>query len=1038
MNYQDKSGKLLFEEVAEIKSLINKFKKRIEQIGKSDFSEDLLNLVEKLSLNQKRLKEKLDTRQLVENNLKESNEKFRRIAENIQDGLTIIEDKEIIYVNSRMNDITGYTVNELKELYASKEKDVNQLHDFLKNINETGNYYGDESVWIRRKDGRRCFIRNRYTVKKENGSKTIKYIATTDITKQWRNDIVNEFVNIISSSLKIVEDERVLFKILYKEIIKIFNDKQICLGFHKGKNDFRYLYIEKRKIKSETISLKNTLYNTLLKDNKAKYYSEKELKNLQKENGVSIHGETPKSWMGATLFNDKKKYGVLIVKDFENEKAFNNDDLLLLRFISKQIALAIQKSKNEEKINQLSLSVEQSPACIVITDVNGNIDYVNDAFVKITGYKKEEVLGQNPRILNSGRTTKKTYQNLWDTITKGETWTGIFINKKKSGKIYYEEAKISPILNADGEITHYVAIKEDISERILKEKELLEAKEKAEESEQKVRNLLVEMQLKNNEISALLDGAKKILEIASFEKTVRVLFDYCKKLTGAKIGYVALLSNNGEENDVLFLDGGDDSCTVDTDLSMSVRGLRKKLKETVYENELSNSEWVKFFPGRHVEMKNVLFAPLIIKNKAVGVIGLANKPSNFTKADKKIVSAFGELASLALFNSRNVDELTVAKEKAEESDKLKSSFLANMSHEVRTPMNGIIGFSQFLKDPNLAHDNKIRYIKTIHESCWQLLSIVEDILEISKLETNQIQITNEEFDFVDVLQETFLKFKEQCEQKGLELKLNTNIPDSKRILYTDKTKTSQILIKLVGNAIKFTHEGIIEFGAKYIDNNIEFYVRDTGIGISLNIREKIFERFRQAETNMARTYGGTGLGLAIAKGYIEILKGKIWVESVEGYGSTFYFILPVKKAKIISEESEIMEEIEPIVSFDMAKILVAEDEEINYQYIKRVFNGVGIKNVVRARNGMEAVELIDENQDVNLIMMDLKMPIMNGFEATKIIKSKMPAIPIIAQTALAIHGDKKKAIDAGCDGYVTKPIDYDELISIVEKYITLE
>ena len=211
--------------------------------------------------------------------------------------------------------------------------------------------------------------------------------------------------------------------------------------------------------------------------------------------------------------NNQKKHGVLVLKDFSNEKAFNQDDLELLIFIARQITLAIQKSKYEEKINQLTLSVEQSPACIVITNTKGTIEYVNDTFSEITGYNKEEVIGKNPRILRSGQTTKKTHENLWQTISKGETWKGIFINKKKSGKIYYEEARISPILNTDNEITHYVAIKEDISDRIIKEKELLDAKEKAEESERKVKDLLVEMQMKNTEISELLAGAKRILEL---------------------------------------------------------------------------------------------------------------------------------------------------------------------------------------------------------------------------------------------------------------------------------------------------------------------------------------------------------------------------------------------------------------------------------------------------------------------------------------------------------------------------------------------
>lgn len=978
-------------------------------------------------------------RKKIENELRESTDRFKSIAENIQDGLTIIENDEIGYLNSRMTEITGYSLEEMKLMNTDKANEENQLKEFFKQLNNTGNYYGDESIWIKRKNGRRCYIRNRSTIKKVNNTKTIKYIATTDITEQWRSGIVQDFVNTISSSINIVENEKQFFKIIYKEIRKIFNDKEICLGILKPDQLIDFIYIENKEINIYKFPVKDSMCSFLLENKEAKYYNEQELTHFSKNENIEFKGKIPKSWMGASLYNIDKKHGILIIKDFDNNNAFNDEDLELLKFIAKQITQAIQKNKSEEKIRQLSLSVEQSPACIVITNVNGIIEYVNNTFTEITGFTKEEVIGKNPRFLKSGKTTPKTYENLWQTITKGEIWKGIFINKKKSGEIYYEEAKISPILNHNNELTHYVAIKEDISDRIIKEKELLEAKEKAEESESRITNLLVEMQIKNSEISALLDGAKKILEVSSFEKTAKILFESCKKLTGAKAGYVALLSESGHENNVLFLDDGGDECTVDPNLPMPIRGLREQAylnKEAVYHNDFHNSEWVKFMPEGHVIMKNVLFAPLVIKNQAVGLIGLANKKGNFNDADARIVTAFGELASLALFNSRNIEELEEARDKAQESDQLKSSFLANMSHEVRTPMNGIMGFSQFLKDPKLTHENKLRYINIINESCQQLLRIIEDILEISKLETGQIEILNEKFDAEEILNIIYINHKETCENKGIDLEYKNHL-SQKKILYSDKMKLTQILNNLMNNAIKFTHEGKIELGFKESDNTSEFYVKDTGIGIEKDITDKIFERFRQAEVSMSRTYGGTGLGLAIAKGYAELMNCEIHVDSKPGFGSTFSIKVPDQKVLKQKQESELLEEIyEPIISFNNASVLIAEDEEINYQYLKRVFNDVGIKNITRAYNGKEAVNIIKENKHINLIMMDLKMPIMNGFEATRKIKSTNPKIPIVAQTALAIPGDKQKALEAGCNDYISKPIDYDRLLALMEKYIS--
>ena len=389
-----------------------------------------------------------------------------------------------------------------------------------------------------------------------------------------------------------------------------------------------------------------------------------------------------------------------------------------------------------------------------------------------------------------------------------------------------------------------------------------------------------------------------------------------------------------------------------------------------------------------------------------------------------------------MFNSRNIEELKYAKEKAEEGDQLKSSFLANMSHEVRTPMNGIIGFAQFLKDPELTNENRIRYINIINDSCQQLLSIIEDILEVSKIETGQIEIMNEEFDARELVNDAFISHKDICEQKGIKFE-NKNLLRGDCIIYSDKIKWRQVINNLLNNALKFTHEGNIEIGAKGNNDHIEIYVKDTGIGIENEIKEKIFERFRQAENAIARTYGGTGLGLAIAKGYVELLNGKIWVDSEVGKGSTFSFRIPRNNGKsyLKTLENDNTDILEPIINFKDAAILVAEDEEINFQYMKRVLNGVGITKVIRARNGKEAIDSINNIGSVNLIMMDLKMPVINGFEAARKIKSINPKIPIIAQTALAIQGDREKALDAGCDDYIAKPINLDDLLDLLKKYI---
>ena len=275
---------------------------------------------------------------------------------------------------------------------------------------------------------------------------------------------------------------------------------------------------------------------------------------------------------------------------------------------------------------------------------------------------------------------------------------------------------------------------------------------------------------------------------------------------------------------------------------------------------------------------------------------ILNKKEEILAQNEEILSQKEELElhrnHLEELVKKRTAELEKAKMKAEESDRLKSAFLTNMSHEIRTPMNGIMGFANLLKDMDLSYKDKLQHINVINENCHQLLAIIKDVIDVSKIKTGQIKITNEEFDATEIVDANFNYYKDKCDQKGIELIQTFEIPDTKKLLYSDKDKTSRILNKLLDNAIKFTQEGKIEIGASYKTRHIEFFVRDTGIGIDSGIKEKIFECFHQSETGMSRTYEGAGLGLAIAKGFIDRMQGDIWVESKIGKGSVFYFTIP--------------------------------------------------------------------------------------------------------------------------------------------------
>jgi PAS domain S-box-containing protein len=375
-------------------------------------------------------------------------------------------------------------------------------------------------------------------------------------------------------------------------------------------------------------------------------------------------------------------------------------------------------------------------------------------------------------------------------------------------------------------------------------------------------------------------------------------------------------------------------------------------------------------------------------------------------------------------------ELDIARKKAEESDRLKSSFLANMSHEIRTPMNGIIGFAGMFTKKGLTDDKRNYYAKIVIDNSKQLLTIVNDILDISRIEAGSVEIKQEEVNVNDLINSLYAMYKPKSGDKLLNFIPFKSLTDNESVIISDKTRLKQALDNLLNNAFKFTHEGEIQFGYELQDENIGFYVTDTGIGIAREQQDKIFEQFRQEEMGITRQYGGTGLGLAICKKLVNLLGGDIRVESVKGKGSSFYFTIPYKPVNQLEEMSGNKKQDKNVERFT---ILVAEDEEINYLYVEEELTGEGIQ-LILAKNGKEAVDMTRDNPGIDLILMDIKMPALDGLKATKMIKEFRPGLPIIAYTAYVFDNDKAKAMEAGCDDYLTKPLDIDRLRELIEKY----
>ena len=533
----------------------------------------------------------------------------------------------------------------------------------------------------------------------------------------------------------------------------------------------------------------------------------------------------------------------------------------------------------------------------------------------------------------------------------------------------------------DGKVIRVYGVFQDITERKLAEIELIEAKEKAEDSEERIKNIFETLSegIALNEMIFNENGEMIDYRILSVNKAFYEIADY--DASQPIIGNTAT---------VLY--------------SMS----QEFIKE-FWKNHKENRETA------HVEMKSP-------KNNKWFYI--STSPFN----NGHFLTTFIDITE----NKNYEAELRSAKEKAEESDKLKTAFLQNMSHEIRTPLNGILGFTSLLTDENITKDEIREYSKIIQNSGNRLLETIGNVLDISKIETGQIEANIKPFSINQLMNNLSSFFTPIAKNKRIKL-VNQNESDHKNLnIESDDTKLNQILTNLISNAIKFSSDGEIYFGYDIKDNNLEFFVKDCGIGIQEDLKHRIFERFTQVNLSITRGYEGAGLGLAICKGLVELLGGKIWFESDVNKGTTFFFTIPLVESKAKSKpEGNSNKSIE---SQKKLNILIAEDDFISFQYLKSILKDE-MFNIIHAENGEVAINCVNNNNNIDLIFMDIRMPVMDGMEATLEIKKIAPKIPIIAQTAYAFSSERDLFLSIGCDDYLAKPITRDLLMQLIEKYV---
>jgi hypothetical protein len=418
---------------------------------------------------------------------------------------------------------------------------------------------------------------------------------------------------------------------------------------------------------------------------------------------------------------------------------------------------------------------------------------------------------------------------LWKTISEGNEYRNEIRNRKRNGELFWESVLISPIRNDSGEIVNYLAIKEDISDR-----------KKADLEIQKL-----SVAIEQNPASVIITNTEGIIEYVN-KKFISVSGYSRNEL----IGTVVRILKPGHTTEYIYIE--------------------------IWNKLFAGQEW----RGEHLNRtkkrekywESVLISP--IKNQE-------GKTTNFIIVSEDISE-----------RKKMEKDLIAAKEKAEESDRLKSAFLANMSHEIRTPLNSILGFSDLLTESDIDPTMRSEFAELINSSGNNLLAIINDVLDISKIEAGQIVLVEMPVNAQKLIAEIQKEYSYKANAKNIELRLATNIHLDSIILTSDEMRIKQVLINFVGNALKFTEKGYIEIGVKLINQTIQFHVKDTGIGIAKEFHEKVFDRFRQLEASPSRKYGGNGLGLAITKNLGQLLGGKIWLESVPNKGSIFYFALP--------------------------------------------------------------------------------------------------------------------------------------------------